>query len=489
MASPDTTIAAPGIWREDRRAFARRRGLGAEAAVLAFVFIFYTNLAVVASRFHDVPEIIASAVVLLLLLPLARHVALERRPLASTPVLPLAFAFLAAVFLAAALSSEPEVAGRAVVTYLTEGLLLYLLVSNAVRGVRTLNRVVWVLILAGSFMGGLSLYQELTQTYANDYGGLAQVDKYGEEGGFNISGDEEEEVLRPRLGGPLGSENRYAQILAVVLPLALMKAFRERSRRLRLTAAGGSVLIAGGMLLTFSRGAAVAVAATLVFMVLLRELRVRHFLALLAIATAGVLFVVPDYVIRLSSLESVTAFRSDPAAVSDRAILGRATENLAAWNTFTDHPFTGVGPGVYFREYSREYANRLGLRYLNSERRGHSLYLELAADTGTIGLTAFLAMVATAMALLFRSFRYWRSRDPERASLASAFFFALFAYLACGAFLQLSYQRYFWVLLALASSVLWTLRQDQRSEEQSRARRSEPDPGHPRPATLVGRAR
>jgi putative inorganic carbon (hco3(-)) transporter len=464
MAYREATIPAPGVWRVARPARARQRLFGGDFAILAFVFIFYVNLAVVATRFHDVPQIVASSVALLLLLPLARHVVFERQPLVMTPVLSLFFAFLGAVFLAAALSSEPEVAGRFVVTYLTEGLLLYLLVSNAVRGARTLNRVVWVLILAGSFMGAISLYQEFTHTYANEYGGLAQVDKFGEEGGFNISGDEEEEVLRPRLGGPLGSENRYAQILAVVLPLALIKVFREPARRLRLAATGGSLLIAGGLLLTFSRGAAVAVGATLLFMVCLREFRIRHFLALLAAATAVVALAVPDYVIRLSSLETVTAFRSDPAEVSDSAILGRATENLAAWNTFLDHPLTGVGPGVYFREFSREYANRLGLRYLNNERRGHSLYLELAADVGAIGLAAFLAMVATAMALLYRSSRYWRSRDPMRASLASGFFFALFAYLATGAFLQLSYQRYFWVILALASSVIWTLRQEQRAE-------------------------
>jgi putative inorganic carbon (HCO3(-)) transporter len=463
MAYRDATIPAPAIWREARPALARQRRFGGDFAVLAFVFIFYVNLAVVANRFHDVPQVVATSVGLLLLLPLARHVVFERQPLVMTPVLSLFFAFLGAVFLAAALSSEPEVAGRFVVTYLTEGLLLYLLVSNAVRGARTLNRVVWVLILAGSFMGAISLYQEFTHTYANDYGGLAQVDKLGV-GGFNVSEDEEEEVLRPRLGGPLGSENRYAQILAVVLPLAFVKIFREQKRRLRLAAAGGSLLIAGGLLLTFSRGAAVAVAATLVFMVILREFRIRHAVALLAAATAVVAVAVPDYVIRLSSLETVTAFRSDPAEVDDGAILGRATENLAAWNTFLDHPLTGVGPGVYFREYSREYANRLGLRYLSNERRGHSLYLELAADMGLIGLGTFLAMVGTAMALLYRSSRYWRSRDPLRASLASGFLFALFAYLATGAFLQLSYQRYFWVLLALASSVIWTLRREERAE-------------------------
>ena len=153
-------------------------------------------------------------------------------------------------------------------------------------------------------------------------------------------------------------------------------------------------------------------------MVLLRELRLRQIAVLLAVVTAVVVLVIPDYVTRVSSLQGVTEVStSDESGYPDRAVLGRATENLAAWYTFLDNPITGVGPGVYFREYSQEYANRLGLRYLQSDRRGHSLYLEMAADTGVIGLGAFLAMVLTALAYLHRNARYWRERDWERSIL------------------------------------------------------------------------
>jgi O-antigen ligase len=292
------------------------------------------------------------------------------------------------------------------------------------------------------------------------------VDRLDSGGGFNVAADSAEKDLRPRLGGPIGSENRYAQILAVVLPLALIRAFRDPRGSRRLAAGAASVLIAGGIFLTFSRGAAVAVAVTLLMTLLLRELKLRNVLPALAVLTAIVFFVVPDYVIRLSSLEGVTALSStstgsDSTNRPDSALVGRETENLAALHTFIDHPVTGVGPGVYFAEYSRDYANRLGLRYLGSERRGHSLYLELTADTGIIGLTAFIAMVGVPLVLLFRSARYWRDRDPERAIIASSFLFALIAYLASAMFLHLSYQRYFWAVLALASAALWVLRRDQ----------------------------
>ncbi|MGH3018555.1 MAG: hypothetical protein ACRDNR_00135, partial [Gaiellaceae bacterium] len=57
--------------------------------------------------------------------------------------------------------------------------------------------------------------------------------------------------------------------------------------------------------------------------------------------------------------------------------------------------------------------------------------------------------------------RYWRRLDPERSMIASSIFFGLVAYLASAAFLHLSYQRYFWIVLALASSAVWALRRDQ----------------------------
>jgi putative inorganic carbon (hco3(-)) transporter len=48
--------------------------------------------------------------------------------------------------------------------------------------------------------------------------------------------------------------------------------------------------------------------------------------------------------------------------------------------------------------------------------------------------------------------------------LASSFFFALVAYMGTAFFLHLSYQRYFWLLLALASSTIWALEHERRSE-------------------------
>jgi putative inorganic carbon (hco3(-)) transporter len=468
-----TSVAVPAPGQRAWMASAdpgARRGI---AAVVFFFFVLWTNLAVVLTQFHGVPQIVASSVVVVLLIPIVRALIVERQPPVVTPVLPLVLIFLSTLFLAGIRSPEPSVVQNNIGLYLTEGLLLYLLVSNAVRTLPVLTAALWTLILAGALMGGLSVFQEFTHTYANDYAGFAQVDRLDTGGGFNIApADATQKELRPRLGGPLGSENRYAQLLAVVFPLALMRAFRDPRRGRRLAGGAASILIAAGIFLTFSRGAAVAVGVTIVLILLLRELKLRHVLPALAVLTAVVALAVPDYVTRLSTLEGVTALSSstDSTNKPDSALIGRETENLAALHVFIDHPVTGVGPGVYFHDYSRDYANRLGLRYLASERRGHSLYLEMAADTGIMGLTAFLVMVGVPIVLLLKQARYWRNRDSERAIVASSLVFALVAYLATAMFLHLSYQRFFWAILALASAAFWVLRRDQEE-----ARRSSPE--------------
>lgn len=457
-------VAAPSVKADGHRGI---------VPIVVFFFLFYTNTVVVLSQVHGVPQIVGSSIVALLLIPIARALVVERQPLVITPVFPLALIFLATLFLSGIFSPEPLVVRHNIGLYLTEGLFLYLVVSNAVRTRYALTAVIWTLIASGALLGGLSVYQELTHSYANEYAGFAQVDRLDNGGGFNIApaGSTQKE-LRPRLGGPFGSENRYAQILAVVFPLALIRAFRDPRRSHRLAGGLCSVLIAGGIFLTFSRGAAVAVAITIVLTLLLRELKLRHVVPTLAVLTAIVVLVVPSYIIRLSSLQGVTKLSTSSSTNStdrpDSALVGRETENLAALYVFLDHPVTGVGPGVYFHDYSRDYGNRLGLRYLGSERRGHSLYLETAADTGIIGLTAFLTMVTVALVLLYRQARYWRNRDPERAIIASSFLFGLVGYLATALFLQLSYQRYFWAVLALASAAIWVLRRDQEEEARNR---------------------
>jgi putative inorganic carbon (hco3(-)) transporter len=422
-----------------------------EGATLAFVAAFYLNLPVLAS--HATGHPVGSATAMLLLIPVTAYVVVRRQALVVTPALGLLVAYLVVLVLSATIAGGTRTGpANAIESFLVEGLLLYLLVTNAVRTPAMLRAVVWVLLGAGATMGAISLWQEATHAYHQTLGGLAQVEATD----FHIGDSTFGPRLRPRLAGPIGEKNRYAQVLIVLLPLAVWAMRTEPRRTLRLAAGACGALVLGGMVLTFSRGAAVAFALLVLAMVAVRFVRLRHLAAFALALVVAVPALTPDYLLRLQSLgEAESALSGDPGAGG--AILGRATENLAAYHVFRDHPLLGVGPGEFFRRYSEAYGNALNLRFLQTNRRAHNLYLEIAADTGLVGLAAFLAIIVVTMAQLWRLSRFLAQARPDLAHLATAFALALLAYLASGMFLQLAFQRYLWMLVALANATIWTL--------------------------------
>jgi putative inorganic carbon (HCO3(-)) transporter len=309
-------------------------------------------------------------------------------------------------------------------------------------------------------MGLVSIWQELTQSYSNHLLGFAQVDVTG----FNVGSEATGEQMRPRLAGPIGEKNRYAQILLVLLPLAISLVRGERQRSLRIVGAACAVLIVSGAMLTFSRSAAIAIVLTVIAMAGLRMVALRHVVAIVGALLVLTLAVAPDYLTRIQSLaaaENATSADGSP----DGAIQGRATEKLAAWTVFKEHPLLGVGPRQFFREYSKTVGNEQNIRFLKENRRAHNLYLEIAADTGALGLAVFLAIVGVTMVQLWRLAVFWRPRDRHLESMALGLVLALFAYLAMGIFLQLSYQRYLWFLIALANAAIWILRRQARAAD------------------------
>lgn len=436
-----------------------------EAATVAFIGIIFLNLPVIASRFFGVPYIVAAGSVLLLLIPFLGN-ALRMRPLAITPALPLLFAYLAGLLFSSVFSERPSTG--AVMIFIAEGIILYLLLIGTVRTPIGLTRALWAILLAGGVMGAISLHQEATGSYASNYAGLAQIESRA----FTNVGDAAPtqvtaaEIGRPRLAGPIGEKNRYAQVLLIALPIAIFLAFSQRRRWLRWLAGGASLLMLAGILLTFSRGAAVALILVLMATAIVRRVRLTR-LALAAAAALLVLTAVaPDYLLRLGTLSGVGGLVFEEANDPDGAILGRTTENLAALLTFVDHPLTGVGPGRFSQDFVADYGNQLGIRHLEPGREAHNLFLDVAANTGLVGLVPFLAIGWVTLAGLVRVRRKWLNRRDDYANIATGLLFSVGAYFVTGLFLHLSYERYFWLLIAVANCAIWILSREQVTRDE-----------------------
>jgi O-antigen ligase len=134
----------------------------------------------------------------------------------------------------------------------------------------------------------------------------------------------------------------------------------------------------------------------------------------------------------------------------DAAIQGRASENLTAWAMFVDNPLLGVGLNNFPILY-QDYTKSIGLAPSNQQRRPHDLYLEVAAETGIIGLTIFMAIVVLAYRSIFTARKKlieYGIRDA--ANMVTGFAVAFTGYMLAAVFVHGAYPRYFYLLIGIA---------------------------------------
>ena len=87
-----------------------------------------------------------------------------------------------------------------------------------------------------------------------------------------------------------------------------------------------------------------------------------------------------------------------------------------------------------------------------------------------MGLAAFSCLLFVTARLLLRARRRLLTTRPDLADLPTAFLLAIVAYVACGLFLTLAFERYFWLLMALAAaSAAIAVDRSRRSELGARA--------------------
>lgn len=436
-----------------------------ETTTVVVLFVLYANLTVVAINSYGVPEIMAASFFILLGLPFLNYVIVQRQPIVTNRIFFLMIVYLCVLLISAALSANPNDSIDRILGFVVEGLALYFLIINAVRTTTVIRWGIWAIVLAGMFMGSISLYQEITGDYDNDFGGLAKVKtsevKTGEVDQFG------KEIKRRRLSGTLGSKNRYAQVMVVLLPFALMLIWSERNLWLRILAAASCIPIVAGALLTFSRGAGIAIMFTIVAMMLLRIIKPWHFLLVVSMGYLTVIAIIPEYIYRISTvvdLESIFTGNVDEAGGSIRS---RSNVNLATFNIFLDHPLLGTGPGQT-NQYTSAYGNEIGTFYraIDNTRRAHNMFLEELADTGVIGFALFMSIALITMYQVWMVRQYGMMKQrPEIIYTASAFFLAILAYMATAMFLHLSYVRYYWFLLAFAAAFVQVYRAQAQEDE------------------------
>ncbi len=225
--------------------------------------------------------------------------------------------------------------------------------------------------------------------------------------------------------GYLGTAFPLAAALALGAPIVAAQAGRADLpvvqrwfTHLALWARPCALVLGAGVLASLSRGAWLGLAVAGAVMLAVASARSRALLlplgaAILLVALLGAVGVLPA---PLTERLSVVAEYFGPFDVrrtevtpENWSVVERMAHWQAAWEMFLDHPWFGIGPGNYATQYEFYYLPG----WLEPLGHAHNYYLNLAAETGVLGLAGFLGVLALAHRAALQGCRrahpFWRT--------------------------------------------------------------------------------
>ena len=416
-------------------------------AAMAYVALVYTDFLSILVTYHGMPPLARFAGWALFGAVLGYRLIVRREGLVGDRVTLwlAAYGLVVAVGLLYARSFDLVLTN---VVEFTRIFLAYLIVINTITTTGRLRRTLSILLGAGVLLSSLTIFQALTRQYENEFWGLAQF-RVSE-----ITGTSD----APRPGGTLGDANYYGQSLLILIPIGLYLLAEGRSRLSRIAGGLASLALIGAIILTYSRGDAVAMGTVLVAALLYKRPNPLYLLGGIVAFIIAVPFLPSNYVSRLTTIVDV-ASSSRQAILSEESVRGRAGATQAAIEMFQDYPLLGVGRENY-PLYQPEYL--AGTSFARSARGipPHNLYLEVAAEHGLLGIVVVGGLLFMTWRALFEARRRFRSvGDRRHSELAAWLSIGFLGYLVSSLFLH---GAHIW-MLGLQISLIVALRQLSRA--------------------------
>ncbi|WP_354697399.1 hypothetical protein DSM112329_03024 [Paraconexibacter sp. AEG42_29] len=298
---------------------------------------------------------------------------------------------MAVILLGMAFAPEPAVVGRQLATW---GALL--IVAGAIAHSANAKGVELILI-AVAVAGGLA-------------GAIAVVDPQPLVGAVFLGTDVN------RATGGLGSPNALGMLLGLTVPIQIVLALRAPTLELRILGAGCAALALAGMALSVSRGAFIGLAAAFLVLAFWDPFRRTLLIAVPLLITLTIVGSNPATPIGSNVVDRLSGTTQN-ASSNPRLDLWRKTPAI-----IEDHPFFGIG-ALEFTHYAPQYdlETREGI-----PNHAHNLLLTMTAETGVVGLAAFLFMYAAVARALLAVIRLGSGLERGFAFALAASFVAFF---------------------------------------------------------------
>jgi O-antigen ligase len=260
------------------------------------------------------------------------------------------------------------------------GISLYFVVTNSVRRYRQLRQIVIVIICAGFLASliGVILYFLPKPTTVRL---LSVLRMFHYPSGWSVLRFvEDNQELPLRAISTSVDPNVLGGLLIMITSLTIPQLVAQRPLLRKVWIAPILATMAVCLLLTFSRGAFVAIGAIAVF---LGAIRYRRLLLVMALA-AIIILVLPQ------TQEYIQHFRAG-ILIQDRATLMRLGEYKDALTLISRYPWFGVGFG--------------GTPSIDLYIGVSNVYLLIAEEMGLIGLSSFLLIMGVFFAYAWRAWR------------------------------------------------------------------------------------
>jgi O-antigen ligase len=236
----------------------------------------------------------------------------------------------------------------------------------------------------------------------------------------------------------------------VPLGLAAGVAAVERVKVWRYAGFAGVGVLALLIMLTQSRGAMLALATAVLFLVISSRKRTRDMMLLVGMFAVAAVSAPKGVWTRLAGLSNASVAGGMQNVDPEGSAAGRWQIWQIAAATIRDNPVTGVGAGMMPYVHQREALRRGEDRSIQGARDTHSTYLKIGAETGVPGLLLYGGMWASLFVYLRRVRKTLKRVRPKEYQMLLFLELAMVAHLVAATFGSFGWLSFTYLTVAVA---------------------------------------